>query len=520
MKLPCEDPLVLRNGSYKIDLFNRQPIFKVKKENKNLYVRDWNQAFALLNGKVNFGDINYKYIAAYITGQCDSCISPYKKIERIPRGNNLIIRNGDFFLRKDKLFKISKDTKKMSLEDLKFNLKNKFFLDLKSNLNSLEGNIGCEHSSGLDSNAILGVLTKKIKINRDKLFTYSVNDDVNDGEEGFLIRQFRDFYKLNKENCFGLIELRKIYDENRSEFIGKQFLKVFGAPPLRGENLFQTQLFSEQGVKILFSGLGGDQGLSHHGRNAQSDLILNFNFREFFDWHNDKSYFCKAKLLSTRLIKLTFSQQINILRRNKIRKNILNNILIRNLTEYGIIKIRKYINIEIPYEYDSYSLMKNSIYNRISQEWICVRAEDETRFSKSYGIKKIFPFLDEKLIGILIKQNPIYFNKKGSERFLIRELFKDVYPSYLYSNPSKKRDVSEKHMNELRNYLLDAIVNKLDNLKGESEFISKFWDLKQIIIEINQLLENNNTSLYRLDESYKAICRLNFLNLWFQELTG
>ena len=31
------------------------------------------------------------------------------------------------------------------------------------------------------------------------------------------------------------------------------------------------------------------------------------------------------------------------------------------------------------------------------------------------------------LIGILIKQNPIYFNKKGSERFLIRELFKDVY---------------------------------------------------------------------------------------------
>ena len=59
-------------------------------------MRDWNQAFALLN-EVNFEDINYKYIAAYITGQCDSCISPYKEIERIPRGHNLIIRNGEFF---------------------------------------------------------------------------------------------------------------------------------------------------------------------------------------------------------------------------------------------------------------------------------------------------------------------------------------------------------------------------------------------------------------------------------------
>ena len=66
---------------------------------------------------------------------------------------------------------------------------------------------------------------------------------------------------------------------------------------------------------------------------------------------------------------------------------------------------------------------------------------------------------------------------------------------------------------------MDAIVKKLESLKEESEIFSKFWDLKQIMIETNKLLENKNTSLYKLDESYKAICRLNFLNLWFQELT-
>ena len=52
MEFNKKDPKPLNNGIYKVDLFNRNPIFKVQKKGfkdiNTLFVRSWEEAYALV----------------------------------------------------------------------------------------------------------------------------------------------------------------------------------------------------------------------------------------------------------------------------------------------------------------------------------------------------------------------------------------------------------------------------------------------------------------------------------------
>ena len=79
--LPCNDPILLKPGKYKTDIFNRNPLFKVTKKNivdkKNFFiVKSWEEAFEL-HGPARKEDINPKFISALISGMPKTNISPY-----------------------------------------------------------------------------------------------------------------------------------------------------------------------------------------------------------------------------------------------------------------------------------------------------------------------------------------------------------------------------------------------------------------------------------------------------------
>ena len=88
MKLPINDPRPLDQGLYKIDIFNSDPIFsvKIKNEAKTLYVKSWEEAFAL-HGDVFISDINPLYVAKLISENQTTQDSPYKRIKRLPRSH-------------------------------------------------------------------------------------------------------------------------------------------------------------------------------------------------------------------------------------------------------------------------------------------------------------------------------------------------------------------------------------------------------------------------------------------------
>jgi hypothetical protein len=69
---------------------------------------------------------------------------------------------------------------------------------------SLEGHvgpIGCEHSSGLDSNAVLGALVLGAALPPERLHTWSHEG----GGEGRPLEQFRPFFALVPSQCHRLV---------------------------------------------------------------------------------------------------------------------------------------------------------------------------------------------------------------------------------------------------------------------------------------------------------------------------
>ena len=86
------------------------------------------------------------------------------------------------------------------------------------------GPVGCEHSSGLDSNAVLGALVHGVGVESERIHTWS-NEG---GGEGALLKNFRSFHRLKSTQCHRF-ELAEPIDNVSLDRLNQQ-LAVFGAP--------------------------------------------------------------------------------------------------------------------------------------------------------------------------------------------------------------------------------------------------------------------------------------------------
>ena len=514
MIIPKKDPSLLSDGEYFVDVFNKNPIFKVKVGDSYYFVRDWNEAF-YLHDNFNLEDINFKYLAAYISEKCDSELSPYKRISRVPRGHHVEIKDNNYCILRKEFYKYKSNYSQLSfnetLDILQDNIEAKIRYQLDQ---SKTPNIACEHSSGIDSNAILGFIIKKIKYPKEKLYTVS-NDG---GAERSLILDFREKYGLDTKNCFGEINLGKIYEKRSFEFDHNNLLDIFGAPPLRGEGSAKCELLSSNNCKLLISGFGGDQGLSHHGRNVKTNLLLNGDIKGIFKWDEKVNNFIITKRICSRSIKLIFHKFIQNKYRNDMRKGMYKNLLLNNLTNFGKNKMLKYNFSDYVWELDQIVDQHQSIFNRISADWVCIRSEDEARMNNRYGIKKVFPFLDEDLIGILMQINPTYFNNYGNERYLIRELFKDYLPEYLYQNPSKYRPNNEEYNKKQRNFIMARMEFYINQMCNKDYYAKKIFKIDDILKEVDKLVTSKKSTDYEIFLCCQNLYKVHTINIWFRNL--
>ena len=191
LNLTCSDPKPLLPGIYQTDAFHRQPLFCIDGK----VVSSWNEAFAL-HGPAKLDDINPAYIACLISSTKDAHVSPYKRIKRCPRSSYIQINN-DNKLNFTPYDPFGCGAQQMAAEEVHDFLRLGLLENLRNALKDTVTPIACEHSSGLDSNSILGALRNGLKIASERIYTYSDED----GGERELLRKFRDFYQLNPENC-------------------------------------------------------------------------------------------------------------------------------------------------------------------------------------------------------------------------------------------------------------------------------------------------------------------------------
>ena len=152
LDLPSTDPQPLTPGLHATDAFHRLPLLATN----GYVVRSWNEAHAL-HGMARLEDVNPAYVAALISGHANAEASPYKRIRRLPRSHYVHI-GGDGNVQASAYDPFAGGASAMEAEPLHDFLRNVLIEHVQKALGPHSGSIGCEHSSGLDSNAVLGAL--------------------------------------------------------------------------------------------------------------------------------------------------------------------------------------------------------------------------------------------------------------------------------------------------------------------------------------------------------------------------
>ena len=153
-------------------------------------------------------------------------------------------------------------------------------------------------------------------------------------------------------------------------------------------------------------------------------------------------------------------------------------------------------------------------------EWIAVRVEEEKRLAEHHGMRKHFPFLDEKLIATLLNQDHKYFSEKFRKgRLIHRKAFAKYLPEMLRNNPSKFREGNkqwESLQRENQKLILSDLILFSQNW---NKVLNNYWNLGEFTkLAINTEKHINNVDIALSGRVIKSLRILNTLSFWFSEL--
>lgn len=510
LSLPSTDPKPLAAGLYRTDAFHRQPLFAVGSE----LVRSWTEAHAL-HGDARPDDVNPAYVAALISGNHSAETAPYTRIRRLPRAHQVLV-GSDGAVHTSAYDPLAGGAAAMEPETLHQFLRQGLVDHVHRALGGHNGAIGCEHSSGLDSNAVLGALVHGLGVEPQRLHTWSQEG----GGEEVPLQTFRPFHRLQPEQCHRL-EPGDGEGEPGLDRLQQQ-LAVFGAPAQIGGNPQAVALLRQQGCTVLFSGFGGDQAISHNAANVPSDLVALGRWRALVQWMGGRR--AALKTAGGRALALSYRPWAmnKVLRRS--RDFCSSDVLSRTLTPEGRLWVGPHLKVPYPWEIDGYLRQHHSIRRRVLADWVAVRAEDETRLAASLGMAKAFPLLDERLIAALLQQDPALFGEgAGRGRLLHRRAFAPFLPPFLCDNPTKDRE-PEGGLEQWRSELIDKHRQTLErSLEATSDWhpaLARYWDLEAIRRETEDVLASAEPTMKGVMGISHALATMKALSGWWHALAG
>ena len=518
LSLPSTEPKPLGAGLYRTDAFHRQPLFVVDVDQSYRgqaaqVVGSWGEAHAL-HGPAQVRDVNPAYVAALISGSHSAEAAPYQRIRRMPRAHHVLVAS-DGTVQTSAYDPLAGGAAAMEAEALHQFLRQGLLDHVQQALRGHPGAIGCEHSSGLDSNAVLGALVHGVGVSPERLHTLSDEG----GGEGLVLEQLRPFHHLLPEQCHRWSPSEPQVDGVE---LLDQHLRVFGAPAQVGGDPMPASLLSQKGCTVLFSGYGGDQALSHNAANVPTDLVAQGRWRELIQWTGGRR--SALKIAGGRTLAILYRPWAvsKVLRRT--RDSCRSNLLERSLTAHGQAWLAPHLKDQYPWEIDDYVTQHRSIRQRVLADFLAVRAEAETRVAATYGIDKVFPLLDERLIATLLNQNPSLFGEgTGRGRLLHRLGFAPFLPPFLRDNPTKYREPEvgwESYYGDLvtkQRQVLEVSLAASSNWHPE---LAVLWDLAAIRQETETILANSDAALKEVMGISIALATMTSLSHWWQALEG
>ena len=202
--------------------------------------------------------------------------------------------------------------------------------------------------------------------------------------------------------------------------------------------IYETASFmKEKGVKVIFTGHGGDEGASH--RSNPYELL---HFHEYYRYL--RLMYSRSSVSKHRIIKTAglIKNNLNVVRNHLLKTFLMGSgsspILKESLTE-------KFENSRMEPLYFAYDPAKY-----INRGGSRNRLDVLAFYSACTGVRYFVPLLDYRVVDFALGIPRYLYHNWYYDRFIFREAFKDIIPHSLYMQRDKDDNSYKNLPNEVR----------------------------------------------------------------------
>ncbi len=340
---------------------------------------------------------------------------------------------------------------------------------IERRLRAVSGPVGGELSGGMDSGVV------DILINRAGrkgiYFSWSLDPKelpMAEGDERLVIEDIcrQENITCNYSGNTGYLD----ENSNIAESMKQMGLSVnmnqlpalrYALPPyINALTICETaQFINRSGSKVVFTGHGGDEGISH--RCNPYELFYHKEYSAFF-----QHFWGLTKGQPRRLIRTLKHCRNNILESKKRFGSVFHKVdgVPELLRKDFAAKYREEDMPHISFAYDPKSHVKAGA--------TCNRLYNVSLLGAYCGVRYLAPFMDYRVIDFALSIPRSQYLQKNTKRYIYREAFKDIMPKSLYTL-TVKEDNSAKNIKPDPNWFTTFAAKK----KEVVEYLDwDFWN--------------------------------------------
>lgn len=462
-----------------------RPLFYYEKNQQIVFSTDIRGITALpfLDVSVNENWI-YKTMNGYSNIGVEN--TEFSHIYCVPNGGYIT-----FSFEKDIMKKEKKNYWVVGKKKIRFRTEEEYFSEMKRlvtdavkrRADAIPGVVGAELSGGLDS-GVIDILINRLG-KEGVYFSWSVSPKevpMAEGDERLVIE---DICKQENITCHYGKQVRELSEdsniaENMKRINGKVNMEEpesfrYALPPyINALTICETSEFmNKSGVKVVFTGHGGDEGISH--RSNVYEMYYNKEYYHFLRYIWSLSHGQKGRIGKTLKSSFEKIKELNERKKLPFQSAFGEPKLLNKEFAAGFDKTQMPI---LSFAYDPKTYVKaGGSRNRL----------DNVALLGAYsGVRYMVPYLDYRVIDFAVSIPRHMYLKRGKNRYIFRESFKDIMPKSLYSLRFKE-DNSRKNIKRDEDWFEEFAKRKQQTVdKLDRVYWSKYLNFEEVDAWLNR----------------------------------
>ncbi len=324
------------------------------------------------------------------------------------------------------------------------------------------GSAGTQLSGGLDSSAITVLAARLLRESGGRLHAYSFLDR---SRHDIALDDGAEFIKsvIDQETDIDWSPIRQpavsFFRDGSTRFDPENMLPLNADLP---QNAACARA-EVQGVGVILSGWGGDEGATFNARGALAELFLRGRWgvlaREISalgrEWGLSRIRIFRGEVLSYLWRQFTPRASQPVVDRILGKPPGLRQLYLRSLSPIMRRRLARSFDEQLTMSADG---RKNRI-RLLTSPHIAERTEMHAQVGARHGLAFAFPLLDRRLVEFVLSLPSEFFVRDGVRRVLFRDAMADILPPKIRSQPAKLASFPGRMIDNLedRNELLERI---------------------------------------------------------------